>query len=135
MRPQFHFATILSPWIRRALIAGGFGTGESWSTAPREIAPVVSLHDYPSDNNNVGRNPIQTDLEASRKAQEKSSRPASIASDGDIGEGGHAPLVPSNTPFFHFDLTGAVRAAESGLARTRSPNSLGGDTKGSDREN
>ena len=38
---EFHFATILSPWIRRALVAGGFGTGLPASSGPREIAPVV----------------------------------------------------------------------------------------------
>ncbi|GAA5969941.1 hypothetical protein JCM11641_008092, partial [Rhodosporidiobolus odoratus] len=40
---QFHFATILSPFIKRALLAGGFGTGVGWSgdERPLEIAPVV----------------------------------------------------------------------------------------------
>ena len=32
------------------------------------------------------------------------------------GEDG-AALVPLDTPFFHFDLVGAVRAAESGIVR------------------
>jgi sodium-independent sulfate anion transporter 11 len=32
------------------------------------------------------------------------------------GEDG-ASLVPLDTPFFHFDLVGAVRAAESGVMR------------------
>ncbi|GAA6008582.1 hypothetical protein JCM10207_007166 [Rhodosporidiobolus poonsookiae] len=40
---QFHFATILSPFIKRALLAGGFGTGVGWSgnERPLEIAAVV----------------------------------------------------------------------------------------------
>ncbi|GAA5975756.1 hypothetical protein JCM10908_005271 [Rhodotorula pacifica] len=40
---QFHFATILSPFIKRALLAGGFGTGTGWTgpERPLEIAPVV----------------------------------------------------------------------------------------------
>ncbi|GAA5852562.1 hypothetical protein JCM8547_002544 [Rhodosporidiobolus lusitaniae] len=40
---QFHFATILSPFIKRALLSGGFGTGVGWSCSerPLEIAPVV----------------------------------------------------------------------------------------------
>ncbi|CAO1623438.1 unnamed protein product [Parajaminaea phylloscopi] len=37
---EFHFANILSPWIRRALLAGGFGTGSSRGRVT-EIAPVV----------------------------------------------------------------------------------------------
>ena len=39
---EFHFATILSPWIKRALVAGGFGTGAPVQARPLEIAPVVA---------------------------------------------------------------------------------------------
>jgi solute carrier family 26 (sodium-independent sulfate anion transporter), member 11 len=43
------------------------------------------------------------------------------------GEDG-AALVPLDTPFFHFDLVGAVRAAEGGLARQFSrPSSASGE--------
>ena len=38
---EFHFANILSPWIRRGLLAGGFGVGFP-SKRITEIAPVVS---------------------------------------------------------------------------------------------
>ncbi|PWY97288.1 putative sulfate permease [Testicularia cyperi] len=38
---EFHFANILSPWIRRGLLAGGFGVGFT-SKRITEIAPVVS---------------------------------------------------------------------------------------------
>lgn len=38
---EFHFASILSPWIRRGLLAGGFGLGFP-SKRITEIAPVVS---------------------------------------------------------------------------------------------
>ncbi|SOV03745.1 probable Sulfate permease [Ustilago sp. UG-2017a] len=38
---EFHFANILSPWIRRGLLAGGFGIGFP-SKRITEIAPVVS---------------------------------------------------------------------------------------------
>lgn len=38
---EFHFATLLSPWVRRALLAGGFGTGSTQGHVI-EIAPVVS---------------------------------------------------------------------------------------------
>ncbi|GAA5946684.1 hypothetical protein JCM3765_000348 [Sporobolomyces pararoseus] len=50
---QFHFASILSPYIKRALLAGGFGTGKGWTGAerPLEIAPVV----------NEGRTKIMTE--------------------------------------------------------------------------
>ncbi|EIW70806.1 solute carrier family 26 (sodium-independent sulfate anion transporter), member 11 [Tremella mesenterica] len=38
---EFHFCGILSPWIRRALIAGGFGQGQPRSGTALEVAPVV----------------------------------------------------------------------------------------------
>jgi len=37
---EYHFANITSPWVRRALIAGGFGTGTPLKEII-EIAPVV----------------------------------------------------------------------------------------------
>lgn len=43
-RVEFHFVSITSPWIRRALLAAGFGTGTA-STHITEVAPVVSQHD------------------------------------------------------------------------------------------
>ena len=37
---EFHFAHITSPWVRRALIAGGFGAGKPLKEII-EVAPVV----------------------------------------------------------------------------------------------
>ncbi|KAI6036674.1 sulfate transporter family-domain-containing protein [Pisolithus microcarpus] len=81
---EFHFASVLSPWARRALIAGGFGTGTPVSDIPPEIAPVVPYRgclrgDWGRDDKIPARTP--------------------------------AALVPLDTPFFHLDLTSAVRAA------------------------
>lgn len=42
------------------------------------------------------------------------------------GEDG-AALVPLDTPFFHFDLVSAVRAAENGLMRQLSRRSSSGE--------
>ena len=44
---EFHFTGILSPWIRRALIAGGFGIGRTRHGSAMEIAPVVPLQSGP----------------------------------------------------------------------------------------
>lgn len=46
---EFHFANILSPWIRRALLAGGFGTGDAVRHVT-EIAPVVYQRDALPDS-------------------------------------------------------------------------------------
>ncbi|KAJ7134977.1 sulfate transporter family-domain-containing protein [Mycena crocata] len=109
---EFHFASILSPWIRRALIAGGFGTGISSSQVPREIAQVVpyrgGLQDSASELHNL---PLEPDVEA---AGDLKLRHAPESSDG--GHEGYAPVIPADTPFFHLDLAAAVRAAESGSA-------------------
>ncbi len=52
---QFHFATILSPWIRRALVAGGFGVGTLSTRMHEEIAPVTRYHDqYIADPEHIG---------------------------------------------------------------------------------
>ncbi|KAF9256122.1 sulfate permease [Marasmius fiardii PR-910] len=101
---DFHFATILSPWIRRALIAGGFGlVGSSSVAAHREIAAVVPYRDD-------GK--MRTDL----SDVSESDRKISPHSD-DLHFG---PILPSDTGFFHLDLASAVDAAESGLGRWES---------------
>lgn len=57
-------------------------------------------------------------------------RPSRSRKTAVYGEDG-AALVPLDTPFFHFDLVGAVRAAESGLMRQLSHRSSasGDDSK------
>ncbi|KAI0747885.1 sulfate permease [Daedaleopsis nitida] len=102
---EFHFATILSPWIRRALVAGGFGIGASSSRAPAEIAPVVP---YRGGRTQFDGQQKTADIEAIEEVPAKEDE---------------APIVPEDTPFFHFDLVAAVRAAESGLGIDRSESS------------
>ncbi|GAA6010475.1 hypothetical protein JCM11491_006956 [Sporobolomyces phaffii] len=84
---QFHFASILSPYIKRALLAGGFGTGKGWTgdERPLEIAPVV----------NEGRTPVMT--EHARRVQAAHFRrryPPSTAS----GTATPRPNQPGLTP-------------------------------------
>ncbi|EPQ58456.1 sulfate permease [Gloeophyllum trabeum ATCC 11539] len=111
---EFHFATILSPWIRRALVAGGFGTGAPASSLPREIAPVVPYHggygETPTTVRDPEAAPVTPPIESRQRSSIDSSR-----SDATL-----APIVPEDTPFFHFDLAEAVRAAEIGLLQTSS---------------
>jgi len=97
---EFHFATILSPWIHRALVAGGFGVGSSTHRIEHEIAAVVP---YTRDPSALHRFGVESDLESGD--DKKTDSPAV----------GFAPVVPNDTPFFHVDLTAAVNAAESAL--------------------
>ncbi|KAJ7940868.1 sulfate transporter family-domain-containing protein [Mycena leptocephala] len=107
---EFHFATLLSPWIRRALIAGGFGTGTSASRVPREIAQVVPYRDH--------SNPAELHkLEGESDAEAGDIKPQQVLESPDPSLEGYAPVVEMDTPFFHLDLAAAVRAAESGAER------------------
>ncbi|PFH52364.1 hypothetical protein AMATHDRAFT_140261 [Amanita thiersii Skay4041] len=104
---EFHFATVLSPWIRRALIAGGFGVGIPSSNAPRDIAAVVPYRDGTTTENYLADdNMIKDDTES---GQTKNIH------DCKQGIPDFVPVLPVETPFFHLDLQGAVQVAESGL--------------------
>ncbi|KAK7023763.1 sulfate permease [Favolaschia claudopus] len=109
---EFHFATLLSPWIRRALIAGGFGTGIPSSQVPREIAQVVPYRELQGGNTaelrKLGRE--SDDAEAGEKTPKV---PESLDE--------YAPVVETDTPFFHLDLAAAVHAAETASTSTPTP--------------
>jgi sodium-independent sulfate anion transporter 11 len=45
---EFHFVSISSPWIRRGLLAAGFGTGQARSHIT-EVAPIVSQYNNGHD--------------------------------------------------------------------------------------
>lgn len=128
---QFHFSSILSPWIRRSLVAASFGTGSSEQTGIRhEVAPVTRYHDaYIADPQHVSEvvadeanpkhiNDPESIIEAPISSSSRSSSDLTIASiePDTTGFGAcKAPLVPTATPYFHFDLAAAVRAAETGV--------------------
>ncbi|KAG9086861.1 hypothetical protein FRC07_012970, partial [Ceratobasidium sp. 392] len=109
---EFHFASILSPWIRRALVAGGFGTGEAGRTIPHEIAPVVPPppgqytgpnDEYAGGNLNEPRTP-----EMDKKDLEGYPPNSRASSSTEL----EAPIVSRSTPYFHLDLNSAVKAAQ-----------------------
>lgn len=99
--PQFHFAPILSPWIRRALVAGGFGIGIPNPGVTPDLASIVSYHE-----SRLSSQSIKDDLEAMGDGKKRPSRTVELE-----------PVVSLDTPFFHLDLGTAVRAAESAARR------------------
>jgi solute carrier family 26 (sodium-independent sulfate anion transporter), member 11 len=112
---EFHFASILSPWIRRSLVAAGFGYDHrsrpnGWR---HDVAAVP-----PYDVSYVG--PSSADMEARETKEVSFSDP----SYGTIDHG-EASAVQVDTPFFHLDLAEAVAAVEAGLLG-RSPATLSG---------
>ena len=113
---QFHFATVLSPWIRRALVAGGFGIGRSSSRAPAELVQVVSYGDVRAPSLPREKLDIENAI-----VEEDAWRPGSASKAIPTEE---EPIALQETPFFHFDVVSAVRAAESGLRRTNSTPSV-----------
>ncbi|KAL4251638.1 SLC26A/SulP transporter family protein [Abortiporus biennis] len=117
---EFHFATILSPWIRRALVAGGFGTGTTPSDLPKEIAAVVPYRGFEGDIGQLTRFP---DEETPVHEEQRSKA---------VEAGDHAPIALQDTPFFHLDIVQAVRAAEASAsyaATSHVSSSITEDTK------
>ncbi|KAG6884504.1 hypothetical protein C0993_010527 [Termitomyces sp. T159_Od127] len=106
---EFHFATILSPWIRRALIAGGFGLGVS-SRVP-DLVPVVP---YGEDTPNfISTQDANSSCDLESGSVKKSHHESQLYP-------GSEPIISEDTPFFHIDLVSAVRAAEDGIEIGRS---------------
>ena len=103
---QFHFASILSPWIRRALVAGGFGTGVPLHHIPTEIAAVVPYHLQHSSHKAPEK---EADIEERAVPELRLGSSSSSA-----------PINLEDTPFFHLDIVEAVRAAEGTAAHEAS---------------
>jgi solute carrier family 26 (sodium-independent sulfate anion transporter), member 11 len=122
---EFHFASILSPWTRRSLVAAGFGVSSSGESGVRpEIAPVTRYHDeFIADPQHSTAHPENTQapqvcdeeaiVESTAPSSSRSSDEYSVDTAAIGSKGIRAPLVQTSTPFFHFDLVAAVRAAES----------------------
>lgn len=136
-RVEFYFASITSPWIRRALLASGFGTGQI-AQHFTEVAPVVGQHDAVDDqqqrrtpqakaprdeeegghNHNVNNDDIQvtktfpSDSKSDPESSEDVSRKSSSEQD-DSQSRVSVPIIWNHdlTPFFHLDLSAALAAA------------------------
>lgn len=113
---EFHFATILSPWIRRSLVAGGFGydpRSQSLTMRPHDVASV----EPPYDSLQTGPSlKAMTDMEyGEAKGTVTGGSSYGTRERGDS----EAPAVQVDTPYFHLDLTEAVAAAEAGLSNLK----------------
>lgn len=113
---EFHFASILSPWIRRSLVAAGFG----YDNRPR---PYNRRHDVAAVPPAYNVGPSSMDIEA-RETKEVQLADSSYGA----VDRGEASAVQVDTPFFHLDLAEAVAAAE-GLYPQRSGTPSSKDVK------
>jgi solute carrier family 26 (sodium-independent sulfate anion transporter), member 11 len=109
---EFHFASILSPWIRRSLVAGGFGYD-------RRLRPDIRHHDVAPSYDILHVGPSSVDMEA----RETKEVPFPDQSYGAVHQD-EASAVQVDTPFFHLDLAEAVAAAEAGLLKLSPQSSL-----------
>jgi len=101
------------------LIAGGFGTGDYGSASNvREIAAVVPYRGDQRDQTVEESKRPDVESGSDDKLPSRSTKTVAYGEDG-------AALVPLDTPFFHFDLVSAVRAAEGGVTQQLSGRSFG----------
>ncbi|GFZ49948.1 Sulfate permease 2 [Saitozyma sp. JCM 24511] len=139
---EFHFYGILSPWVRRALIAGGFGKGVRRNDTHLEVVPVVPPHGgdmrNPTDiqrNDGEEISPSATLRSSSEGGPEKkldSSHDEDPFAQAPVIDGqpvpdpvsnarraiqGTVPLLDTGTPFFHFDLADALNSIDNESSR------------------
>ncbi|KAJ2719461.1 hypothetical protein GGI07_005195 [Coemansia sp. Benny D115] len=115
---SWHFAGIKSPWTRRALIAGGFGSSDSVTRTLFSVANVgvTQDKDYLEDQQNYrvsaktpfsasGDDEFQID---SPDSQEKKRTEFGARSIDTLV----IPVLSVDQPFFHVDLDEALKATE-----------------------
>ncbi|GJN89717.1 hypothetical protein Rhopal_002704-T1 [Rhodotorula paludigena] len=124
---EIHFATILSPWIKRALLAGGFGRDVD-AARPVEVGEVVPQQDNADQSSQYPSRPaaVRTETSASHDIKElpdlerdagaaggaTSLRSPSLEKESyGSTEDYAASLVDSACQYFHLDLPTAVEYA------------------------
>jgi sodium-independent sulfate anion transporter 11 len=92
---EYHFVSILSPWVRRALMAESFGGDLDHLRPERHYVEVAfregAALDTPDD---------QSDKRKGKYKDEEERDTVSATSE----DGSYVPLVGTNTPFFHLDV-------------------------------
>ncbi|KAJ1791517.1 hypothetical protein LPJ59_004975 [Coemansia sp. RSA 2399] len=93
----WHFSGVGSPWVRRALVAGGFGSSDS---ATRTVFSVA----------NVG---VTEDRDVEWHRQQLAEQNRKLATDREPSiESLLIPMLSAKHPLFHIDLDEALAAAE-----------------------
>ncbi|BGP31228.1 Sulfate permease 2 [Rhodotorula toruloides] len=113
----FHFATILSPWIKRALLAGGFGRDVDATGPQIEVGDVVQQQDNADQFSQIQRPPLSRDVSGHDikevDVEQGGSPPRSPSLDEKVpyAESAAGTIVDSSLAYFHLDLPSAVAAA------------------------
>lgn len=113
---QWHFANINSPFIRNALLTGGFGT--QTVSQPGEILPVVpASRDGPKRDNGIEEVNGERDVEeaiADEDQKHNIHEEHRLSNDSQLTA---LPGLPVDKyPFFHWNLEEAVRTASAAAA-------------------
>jgi len=93
---EYHFAGVLSPWARRALLAEGFGRNRDDTRPDNHYVQVARL-----DGLLLGQRTTEDDTKKKGKYRDEEERDSasSITSEGE-----YVPLLTTDTPFFHLDI-------------------------------
>ncbi|KAJ2254338.1 hypothetical protein GGI13_002217 [Coemansia sp. RSA 455] len=113
---SWHFAGVKSPWIRRALVAGGFGSSNTATRTVFSVATVGALE-------HKGDQPLSETLSTSNRGQHAPDEEFisdSFASTQDKPRVDNStsfdtlplPILSADHPFFHIDLDEALKAAK-----------------------
>ncbi|KAH8153462.1 uncharacterized protein LAJ45_02275 [Morchella importuna] len=113
---EFHFANIISPWVRRALISGGFGFGLPLKdfTEMAPVEPENSSYMGNSSRNGPDSNDLKYRLKnyvtntdfKDKRFRTKDGYDINVEEKG-VGEEEQtrwAALISNDTPFFHLEI-------------------------------
>ncbi|KAG8894847.1 hypothetical protein FRB99_000951 [Tulasnella sp. 403] len=113
----FHFCYIVNPWVRRGLVAGRFGLPLSGRPPVlAEVAPIFGPAKGERDAGflTVDNTPGANDEEGQ---QHHGDIQPSVLEDGTRGDTRlEGTLLNNLTPYFHYDLLSAIKAAERDAA-------------------
>lgn len=104
------------------MVAGGFGIGIPSAQYPTEVAPVVPYRDlvttgFPQSSTS---DPVTNPDDPEKGFKKRSIFKLTASSSRSARSDEAGAITSSETPFFHFDLASAVRAAELGATKVDS---------------
>ncbi|KAJ1818738.1 hypothetical protein LPJ60_004160 [Coemansia sp. RSA 2675] len=113
---SWHFAGVKSPWIRRALVAGGFGSSNAATRTVFSVATVGAL-EHKGDQllsdvkkaNSQGR--LLSDEEFISESFTSTQDKPGVANSTSF-DTLNLPILSTDHPFFHIDLDEALKAAK-----------------------
>ena len=112
---EWHFTAISRPWVKRALVAGGFGRIHT----PPNLTPIYSIAKI-TDSSDA--NEVKKQLEMENEIERQRSRSRSVGGGGDIEVSGMdkvnqaistLPVISVDRDAFHIDVAMAVASVES----------------------